>query len=257
MISGKALDLLEGPQKIDLEKDLIIPFINEGKEVYAYRTSEYIKDAGTPDRLKEVEQALKQKLPERKNLCNKQRAVFVDRDGTLNVLKGLLYKKDDIELINGVATAVKLLNRSDFLTIVITNQPAVARNLCTIEELEEINNKLETLLGEEGAFLDDLFYCPHHPDSGYPEENKLYKIKCECRKPGQALVNKSIELYNIDITKSWFVGDSTVDIETGKRAGTKTILVKTGVAGKDKKYDVTADYVCEDLGKAVEIILDK
>lgn len=105
-------------------------------------------------------------------------------------------------------------------------------------------------MGKEGAYIDDLFLCPHHPDAGYPEERKEYKIKCECRKPGTALVEKARIQYNIDMEHSFFIGDSTIDIQTGKNAGLKTILVKTGEQGIDGKYDVVPDAVCGSLLEA-------
>ena len=124
-----------------------------------------------------------------------------------------------------------------------------------IEDVENIHKKMETLLGKEGVFLDDVFYCPHHPDKGYPEENPAYKIPCECRKPKTGMIQKAAERYNIDLAGSWMIGDTTMDIQTGINAGIRTALVLTGEAGNDKKYDVKPELVCRDLLDAVEKIL--
>ena len=151
--------------------------------------------------------------------------------------------------------AIRKINLSGRLGIVVTNQPVVARGLCEIEDVENIHRKMATLLGRGGVFLDDILFCPHHPDKGYPEENPLYKIPCGCRKPKTGMIEKAAERYNIDLKESWIVGDTTMDIQTGKNAGMHTALVLTGEAGRDMKYDVQPDLVCCDLLEAVEKIL--
>ena len=107
----------------------------------------------------------------------------------------------------------------------MSNQPVVARNLCTFGRGTEINNKLEELLDKaNGAYLDDIFMCPHHLDRGYPEENKEYKIVCDCRKPKIGMIKEAAKTHNIDLTKSYIIGDTTIDIMTGINAGLKTTL---------------------------------
>jgi histidinol-phosphate phosphatase family protein len=150
-----------------------------------------------------------------------------------------------------------LINASGYLAIVVTNQPVVARGLCQMEDVERIHKKLETLLGQEGVYLDEIRFCPHHPDKGYPEENPAYKIPCHCRKPDIGMLEDCAQKYNVDLTASWVVGDTTVDIQTGKNAGTKTALVLTGDAGKDGKYDVEPDITCQNLKEAVIQILNQ
>lgn len=242
-------------EKKDFEKDLLASLILEGN-VYAYRTAEYIKDMGTYERLEEVDRYVREGWLEERNLSHKQKCVFLDRDGTLNKLKGLISSCEQLELETGAADAVRLWNQKGYLCIIITNQPVIARNLCTIEELERINMKLETLLGQSGAYIDDIYYCPHHPDSGYPEERREYKIACSCRKPGTALIEKAKAKYNIDMEKSYFIGDSTVDIQTGKNAGLKTVLLRTGEGGNDKKYTVLPDMIFDNLLQAAEEIVN-
>ena len=189
------------------------------------------------------------------SLFSKQKCVFLDRDGTINKLKGLIYSPDQIELEENAGKALHQLNDNGYLCIIITNQPVIARNLCDFDTLDEIQKKLETLLGQEHAFVNDTFICPHHPDKGYPEERPEYKIKCTCRKPEIGMVQQAVEKHNIDLSRSFFVGDTTTDILTGSRAGLRTILLKTGEAGNDRKYEVEPDQVCENLLQAVNWIL--
>lgn len=253
-VSPQLLDFITGPEKIDFEKNIIAEQIDQHK-VYAYRSSEYVKDMGTPDRLKDVTNDLKKGIVSKRNLKNKQRAVFLDRDGTINVFKGFLTKAEDFELLPGVSNAIKLLNQSEFLTIVATNQPVIARGECSFEELNRIHCKMETDLAENGAYLDDIYFCPHHPDKGFEGEVPELKIDCECRKPKIGMLRQASERYNIDLHASWYVGDTTRDVQTGINAGMRTILVKTGENGQDHRYDVRPTYEASELIDAVNIIL--
>lgn len=185
----------------------------------------------------------------------KNKCIFLDRDGTIVVYKKLLHKKEDIVLLDDATDAIKLINQHEYLAIVVTNQPVVARNLCSYEEMWEINKRMEELLAQKGAYLDDIFVCPHHPDRGFPEENKKYKIKCECRKPGIGLIIEATKKYNIDLENSYLIGDTTTDLMAGKNAGLKTVLVKTGLGGRDGIYNVKADYVVKDLWEATSKII--
>lgn len=256
ILGTEVCDLVENPHKTDLEKDILMPLVNEGQAVYGYRSPEYIKDIGTVDRIHQTEKDVENGFIEEKCLKNKQTCIFMDRDGTINQYRGLVWKEEDFELEEDACEAIKSINQSGKLAIVITNQPSVARGLCQIEDIDNIHKKMSTQLGEEGAYLDDVYFCPHHPDRGYPEENPAYKIPCECRKPGIGLIQSAVEQYHIDLKNSWMVGDTTVDVQTGKNAGLHTALVLTGEAGKDNKYDVAPDLVCQNLQEAVEMILN-
>ncbi len=255
-VSPKILRNIKTPEKIDLEKTIISEQISLGS-AYAYKSTEYVKDMGTPDRLESVTADVENGVVESRNLRNKQKCVFLDRDGTVNVLKGFLNSAEQFELLPKVASAIKLLNKSTYLTIIATNQPVIARGECTFDELSNIHKKLETLLGENGAYIDDLFFCPHHPHSGYEGEIKELKFDCNCRKPKTGMIEEAAKKYNIDLSESWYIGDTTMDIQTGKNAGMKTILLNTGEGGKDKKYDIAPDYLADDLLEAVELILNK
>lgn len=243
-------------RRVDLEKELLAEMIARGESVYAYRSSEYIKDVGTVERITAAEEELRSGYIAKRSLRNRQRAIFLDRDGTVNRKNGLVYREEQLALEDGVVEAIREINRSGYLAILVTNQPVVARGLCSVKDVENIHKKLETLLGREGVYLDDIRFCPHHPDKGYPEENPTYKIPCHCRKPDIGMLEECAERYNIDLGKSWMVGDTTMDIQTGKNAGTRTALVLTGDAGKDGKYNAKPDLVCKDLGQAVKMILE-
>ena len=250
-------DKLPKQEKIDLEKDILMRLCQEGNAIYACCSPEYIKDIGTIDRIQAAEVDLKNGSVAARNLQRRQRAIFLDRDGTINIKNGLISRAEQFKFLPNAVEAVRKINGSGYLAIVITNQPAVARGLCSIEDIEEIHRKMHTLLGQKGAFLDAVCYCPHHPDKGYPEENPAYKIPCHCRKPDIGLLEDCAKRYHISLEDSWFVGDTTVDIQTGKNAGTKTALVLTGDAGSDHKYAVKPDLICADILEAVERILEK
>lgn len=253
-----APDVLRGivkDTKLDLEHDLLFSSVLKNKLLYAYTTTEYVKDLGTPKRLKRGEADINNQIPFKRNLSNKQKAVFLDRDGTIIKYKPLLVSPDEVVLEDKVIDAIKLINNSEYLTFVITNQPVVARNLCSLEDVYAVHRRIETWLGKEGAYLNGFTFCPHHPDQGYPGENILYKKKCSCRKPQIGLINKLAMLYHIDLNQSWFIGDSTIDVKTGINAGMRTILLKTGVAGQDNKYHVKPDFICENLLSAVEHVV--
>lgn len=238
----------------DLEHDVLRPAIAAGR-ARGYRSTEYVKDMGTPDRYRRVVEHAASGVVARRCLRTPQRAVFLDRDGTLTRETALVSRPEQLAVLPAAFPALAALNDSDFLTVVITNQPVVARNLCDLAGLDLIHRKLETELGERHVYLEDLFFCPHHPDRGYPEENPDFKIACDCRKPATGLVQLAARRHNIDLSRSYFVGDTTVDVLTGQRAGTRTILVGTGEGGRDGRHEVTPDFHAEDLLAATKIVL--
>lgn len=252
MISPKLLSRFNEVKKLDLDRDVLKPLIEE-KQLYIYDSSEYILDMGTPERYYQAQNDIENKLIDKKCLINKQKAIFLDRDGTINKYKGFITNIDDFELLPGVSEAIKKINHSEYLCIVITNQPVIARGEATVEELEEIHNKMETLLGRDGAYIDKIYYCPHHPDKGFEGERVEYKIDCSCRKPKPGLVLQAQKDFNIDLANSYFIGDSKRDIECGKNAHTKTILLNENLEDKENSYP---DEICYNLLEAIEKILD-
>lgn len=213
-------------KKVDLDRQILKPLCGTGT-MFCYDSPEYVKDMGTPERFRQVEEDFKKGVVQAKNLANKQKAIFLDRDGTINKYVGFLRKEEEFELLSGVAEAVKKINKSGYLAVVVTNQPVIARGEVTFEGLETIHNKMETLLGKEGAYLDGIYFCPHHPHSGYEGEVKELKIDCDCRKPKPGMLLKAAEDLNIDLNQSYMVGDGENDIKAGKAAGCKTVLLNT------------------------------
>lgn len=233
--------------KIDLDRQLLKPLAGTGK-MFCYDSPEYVKDMGTPERFSQVEEDFKAGRVSAKNLSNKQKAIFLDRDGTINKYVGFLRNINDFVLIDGVAEAIKEINTSGYLAVIVTNQPVIARGEVTYEELNEIHNKMETILGNEGAYLDAIYYCPHHPDSGFDGEIKELKIDCDCRKPKPGLLLKAAEELNIDLSQSWMIGDSKNDIMAGKNAGCKTALI----GNEDYKQDITVDSLLTFVNKIIK-----
>lgn len=213
--------------KVDLDRQILKPLCGTGK-MYCYDSPEYVKDMGTPERFHQVEADYKNGVVQAKNLHNKQKAIFLDRDGTINKYVGFLRNIDDFELIEGVSEAIKQINQSGYLAIVVTNQPVIARGEVSWDELNEVHKKMETLLGKDGAYIDGLYICPHHPDKGFEGERPEYKFDCDCRKPKPGLLLQASKDFNIDLSQSYMIGDSERDVEAGKAAGCKdSILIET------------------------------
>lgn len=218
ILSRKLLEKVESPVKTNLDNDILKPLVEKG-ELLAYKTPEYIKDMGTPERYYQVSDDLAKGLDIQKSLAVKQKAAFLDRDGTINKHVGFLQNIADFELRPNVTKAIKKLNEAGYLVIVVTNQSVIARGTVTEEELKQIHNKMETLLGLEGAYVDAIYYCPHHPDSGYEGEIKALKIKCNCRKPNTGLVDRAVKDFNIDLSKSFVIGDTDIDEKLANNLG--------------------------------------
>lgn len=224
MISPQILDIDIDTPKIDLDRQLLKPLSGTGR-MFCYDSPEYLKDMGTPERYEAACNDYIMGRVKGKNLKNKQKAVFLDRDGTINKYVGFLKNLNEFELIDGVAEAIKKINFSGYLAIVVTNQPVIARGEVSPLELLKIHNKMETLLGKEGAYVDAIYYCPHHPHKGYVGEITEYKIECECRKPKPGMLFDAAKDFNIDLSQSWMVGDSENDINAGLKAGCKSVLI--------------------------------
>ncbi len=237
--------------KSDFGKDIIPDLINKGMKVYGYYTEEYMKDVGTVERIKEVEEDIING-----KVINSVEAVFLDRDGVINEEVNCLHKVDDFKLIPNVPSAINALNTINIPVIVITNQPVVARNLCSEDYLHKIHTHMISELERNGAYIDDIFYCPHHPEKHHADGNPIYRIDCECRKPKIGMLLEAQKRYGLDLSKCFMIGDTTTDIMTGKNAGCKTILVRTGYNGKDKKHEVEPDYTFNSLMEASEFILN-
>ncbi|MDI9357290.1 MAG: HAD family hydrolase [Chitinophagaceae bacterium] len=181
-------------------------------------------------------------------LSQKRPAVFLDRDGVINENVETLTLYKDFHFIKKSEEAIRLLNTAGFLCIVITNQSLVGRGILSLEGLEAIHKQMQTSLKEYNAYIDKIYFCPHHPQ---------YQPECVCRKPGIGMIQEAYRDFNIDTSRSYLVGDATRDIKAGMDAGLKTILVKTGWGGSDGHHSVQPNYIANNLYSAVEIILQK
>ncbi len=225
MLSPEVLEVFDCERKVDLDREILRPLIDR-KALVAYDSPEYIKDMGTPERFCEVEQDILSGKVARKNLSCRQKAVFLDRDGTINEYVGFLRDIEEMRLMEGSAEAIRQINQHGYLAIVVTNQPVLARGEVTWAELDEIHAKMETLLGQQGAYLDAIYLCPHHPDKGFEGEVPELKIECDCRKPKPGLLLRAAQELNIDLEQSWMIGDRESDVLAGERAGCRAILVQ-------------------------------
>lgn len=255
VIEPAVLDLFDGSRvgerdengrifKVDLDRQILKPLSGTGK-MFCYDSPEYVKDMGTPERYNAVSIDYLSGVVHSKNLRNKQKAIFLDRDGTINMYKGFLRNINDFELVPGIVDAIKKINASGYLCIVVTNQPVIARGEVTWNELEEIHNKMETELGNNGAYIDAIYFCPHHPHKGYEGEVAELKIDCDCRKPKPGMLHKAANDFNIDLSKSWMIGDGENDVKAGIAAGCKTVFISNSENVNDKSYG--QDYTCDSV----------
>lgn len=247
VINPGVLDVEITTPKVDLDRQLLKPLAGTGK-MFCYDSPEYVKDMGTPERYYTVCEDVISGRVKARNLRNQQKAVFLDRDGTLNKYVGFLRDIDELELLPGVAEAVRKINGSGYLAIIATNQPVIARGEVTVPQLQQIHNKLETLLGQEGAYVDAIYYCPHHPHKGYEGEVPELKIDCDCRKPKAGMLYAAAKDFHIDLSQSYMVGDGENDVLCGNNAGCTSILL-TEEASDTRHYPSLLDFVNDLIGK--------
>ena len=250
--SPKIFAYIPDAEKTDMERDILPQLLQARESMYAYTTPEYIKDMGTPERLEQVRRDYASGKIVRLNLTNERRAIFLDRDGVLNEEVDQLSKIEDFKMYDFAAEAVKKINDTDFMAIIVSNQPMVAKGFMSEKDAQEIQKKLETELGKKGAKIDAAYYCFHHPEKGFEGERKELKIECECRKPKPGLLLRAQKDFNLNLHESYMVGDQTADILAGKNAGCKTVLVQTGYAGEDAKYEAKPDFTAANVLAAVE-----
>lgn len=241
---------------LDFGKDLFPAMLRSGLILRGYNSPEYIKDIGTPRRLDRVCADFRSGRIARASLDHPKAMVFLDRDGTINREVDHLKSAEQFELLPGVEQAIGRLNGSEYRCCVVTNQPVIARGECSFDEIRRIHNKMETLLGRHGAFVDRIYYCPHHPDSGFAGECVSLKFDCNCRKPKTGMIDRAVREFNVARDNSWLIGDTSVDVETARRANLKSILVETGRAGLDYREWAIPDAIVPNLNDAVSFILD-
>jgi D-glycero-D-manno-heptose 1,7-bisphosphate phosphatase len=180
--------------------------------------------------------------------------VFLDRDGTLNEELNFIRTADELHMIPGAAAAVRMLNQRGVITCVISNQSGVGRGYLKESDLIPIHHRLEEQLRNEGAHVDQIYYCPHHPTEGMPP----YNVECDCRKPKPGMLKRGSKEFNLDLSDSFVVGDSVVDIQAGNAVGATTVLVLTGY-GADaldqcRRNGIAPDYVAPTIVQAIDFI---
>jgi histidinol-phosphate phosphatase family protein len=236
----------------------VFPSLASTTPLYAYRSCEYVKDIGTPERLSRAERHLREGRLDRLALRTLKPAVFLDRDGVLNEERGGVHSPGDVELISGAAKAVRSLNDAAVPTICVTNQPDIAKGMMSWDDLRAVTGEIDSrLAAETGAYLDDILVCPHHPEAGWAGEIPELKVECDCRKPADGLLRRAARIHHLDLSRSWLIGDRYCDIAAARSAGAHSILVSTGHAGSDKnRYSVEPDHVCTDLDQAIRVVLE-
>lgn len=256
VLKAEALRQFAVPDKpLDFAKHVFPELLRRNIALHGYRSGEYVKDAGTPERLDQVEADLRSGVVARGSLAVKRPAIFLDRDGTINEEVSYVTRPEQLKLIPGAAEAIRTLRESGYRIVVITNQPVIARGDCTTAELLRVHDWMESELSREGAFLDGIYYCPHHPDKGFEGERPELKFDCDCRKPGDGMVRQAVLELNVDLRGSWLIGDRTGDVQTAHNCGIRSVLLGTGIGGRDKRHKAAPDYIFDNLLAAARFIV--
>jgi mannose-1-phosphate guanylyltransferase/phosphomannomutase len=256
VLDPAAIDFVPATGQSDWGRDIFPAIVDAGQPLHAYRSVEYIKDIGTPDRLKRGEGDLASGKVARLSARVAKPAIFLDRDGVLNREVNGVHRPELLELIDGVGEALRRVNKAGVPAICVTNQPDIAKGLMRVDDLRAVHAALDTALAADGAYLDDLFYCPHHPEKGWEGEVPELKIVCDCRKPAPGMLLRAADRHGLDLSRSWMIGDRYADIAAAHACGARAILLKTGHAGSDgKNYERQAEYICDTLAEAVDVVL--
>lgn len=239
---------------VDFGRHLFPRMLARGCRLFGYVSPEYIADAGTPERLDSVEADYRRGRIAADGFSRPAPALFLDRDGTINREIGGVTHPDHFELLPGAAAAIRTANEIGWRIVVVTNQPVIAKGFCSEEQLRAIHNRMDTLLGREGAYVDAVYYCPHHADRGFTGERLELKVRCGCRKPRTGLIERARRRLDLDLQRSWLIGDSTLDIRTARNAGLRSVLVRTGHGAQSVDQADKPDAIADDLGSAIEVI---
>ncbi|MFH2006076.1 MAG: HAD-IIIA family hydrolase [bacterium] len=234
----------------DLFGEVLPALVAAGEPVFAYRSSEYVKDLGTPQRLAAVERDVS---AGRARL--RAEVVLLDRDGVLNEEVGNVSRPDQLRLLPGAAEGLRRLNEAGIRVAVVTNQAVVARGLCTAEELDGIHDHLAELLLAQGARLDGLHVCPHHPETHHGEGVEALRGPCSCRKPAVGLVDEALAALDAPAWRTVVIGDSTIDLQLASNAGLASIAVDTGHGCQDGRHPAREVWHFPDLAAAATWIV--
>jgi mannose-1-phosphate guanylyltransferase/phosphomannomutase len=255
VLSPAALEHVPRSGASDWARD-IFPSLAQQAPLHAYRSVEYVKDIGTPARLASAVGDLRSGRVDRLSLRRSKPALFLDRDGVIvDELDGLR-SPDEVRLVPGAAETISRFNRMGVPVICVTNQPGLAKGQIEPSHLRAVTGEIDCRLAETaGAYLDDIFICPHHPERGWPGEVDALKIDCDCRKPKPGLLVEAAHRHNLDLGRSWLIGDRYRDVAAARAAGAKAILVGTGHNGNDRaNFDVEPDLRCQNIGDAADAL---
>jgi len=225
IINKKILKFIKPNKFQDFSKNILPKLIKKKIKIYAYNTREYVKDVGTPKRIKLVEKHIKTKKYINGIISKKLPAIFLDRDGVINKEYPQKHYQNPMEINKGAVSAVKTINENGHLVVIVTNQSAIAKGVLTINELENDHKKLEYYFGKFGAYFDRIYYCPHYPINGFKGEIKKLKKKCSWRKPNNGMLIQAIKDLNIDVKNSYMIGDRLTDYNAAKKTKVKFMIV--------------------------------
>jgi mannose-1-phosphate guanylyltransferase/phosphomannomutase len=225
LINKKILKFIKPNKFQDLSKDILPKLLKKNIKVFAYNTREYVKDAGTPKRINLVKKHMKTIKFINGNINKKLPAIFLDRDGVINKEYSNKHYQDPMQINMGAVSAVKKINDKNFLCVVVTNQPAIAKGIITLNKLKIDHKKLEYHFGLKGAYFDRIYFCPYHPKKGFKGEIKKFKKKSTWRKPDNGMFLQAIKDLNIDKKKSYMIGNSSADYYAAKKTGIKCLIV--------------------------------
>jgi mannose-1-phosphate guanylyltransferase/phosphomannomutase len=234
IINKKLLKFLKKNICSDFSKDFLPKILKKKSNIFSYKSREYAKDIGTPERYRNSIKDFNSNKFRRGNIDSKVPAIFLDRDGVINVDRYNFKYQNPFKFIDGTFDAIKKINKNGFLAILVTNQPAVAKGFISLEKLTTDFKKLESIMGEMGCYLDEIYFCPCHPQKGFNGENKKFKRSCSWRKPNNGMFLKAIQDLNIDIKNSFMIGDTINDLIAAKKS--KIRFIKVG--DRDFKYDL-------------------
>jgi len=262
VVEPSVLKLIPKNKKYDFAKELIPDLMSKGRSVKGFVSNNFFREIGRVEKYEKFKDEIRKKgevLEEAGKTSEKAKAVFLDRDGVIieNAKNGI--KSGQVRLMSGAGQAIAKLNQAGYKTIVVTNQPEIAKGFVTFEEVNQANEQIKKVIAKDKAHLDAIYICPHHPEKGFKGEIKELKIDCDCRKPKPGMILRAAREHNLDLKESWIVGDSKSDIKAGQLTGVKTILVTSG-GGSGSRHEkelenTIPDYAVKDLLDAIKIIL--
>jgi mannose-1-phosphate guanylyltransferase/phosphomannomutase len=256
VLEPRAIDFVQPAVALDWGHDVFPAIVAAGAPLMAYRSIEYSKDMGTPDRLAKGEADLASGRVDRLSRREAKPAIFLDRDGVLNKEINGVHRGADLTLIDGVGPAIRRINRSGVPAVCVTNQPDVAKGMLSSAALDEVFAALDTALAVDRAYLDLVYYCPHHPERGWPGEIAALKVDCDCRKPKPGMLLKAAQEHHLDLARSWMIGDRGADIDAAHAVNVRAVLVRTGHSESTPSIGNSApDFIADDLAQAVDYVL--